>query len=632
MLAMIAILTVASFLPAAADDAYQEAPMLALRVAAGELPPVVQRLPDRPVVVEPVESIGIYGGTWRRLARSTGDMGLNSRLGYETLVRWDRTGTRVVPGIAESWEVSEDATKFTFHLRRGMRWSDGHLFTSQDFLFTQNDIELNLDLQASYSPWKVLNSKVMELETPDDYTVVIRFSEPYGLFLEMLCYRGQMAGLCMPKHYLSKFHASYRDPDELNEQARDAGFLDWKGYFRDLSNREENPDLPTINAFVCKVSFPEPRALAVRNPYYWKVDPEGNQLPYIDQIAYTTVFDGNVLNMKAQSGEVDFQTRQINAGNFTSFMESRDRARDPANRYRVHVEPATGAIAVYINQHSRDDKLRPLLQDRRFRIALSAAIDREEVVEMVFSGLAEPSNGITTEVDWYYTPGIDKRNTAYDPELANKLLDEVGLTRGPDGMRRMPDGSDFRQILHVFPAESGNIEDLWLLVSEYWREVGLSFVVKHEDAVLSGMQVRNGDSDFWAYASAGMHWELDGLWMAPISPSSYYAPLYGRYFASNGRAGVKPPAEHQRLVDWYHELKSTPSLEYRLQVGRKMIEQWADMCYLIGIARKPEVFIISNRFRNVPDKIIQDYRLMSPGYIGIEQFYLNDEVIDDEVN
>jgi peptide/nickel transport system substrate-binding protein len=632
MLAMIAILTVASFLPAAADDAYQEAPMLALRVAAGELPPVVQRLPDRPVVVEPVESIGIYGGSWRRLARSTGDMGLNSRLGYETLVRWDRTGTRVVPGIAESWEVSEDATKFTFHLRRGMRWSDGHLFTSQDFLFTQNDIELNLDLQASYSPWKVLNSKVMELETPDDYTVVIRFSEPYGLFLEMLCYRGQMAGLCMPKHYLSKFHASYRDPDELNEQARDAGFLDWKGYFRDLSNREENPDLPTINAFVCKVSFPEPRALAVRNPYYWKVDPEGNQLPYIDQIAYTTVFDGNVLNMKAQSGEVDFQTRQINAGNFTSFMESRDRARDPANRYRVHVEPATGAIAVYINQHSRDDKLRPLLQDRRFRIALSAAIDREEVVEMVFSGLAEPSNGITTEVDWYYTPGIDKRNTAYDPELANKLLDEVGLTRGPDGMRRMPDGSDFRQILHVFPAESGNIEDLWLLVSEYWREVGLSFVVKHEDAVLSGMQVRNGDSDFWAYASAGMHWELDGLWMAPISPSSYYAPLYGRYFASNGRAGVKPPAEHQRLVDWYHELKSTPSLEYRLQVGRKMIEQWADMCYLIGIARKPEVFIISNRFRNVPDKIIQDYRLMSPGYIGIEQFYLNDEVIDDEVN
>ncbi|MBT4098927.1 MAG: hypothetical protein HOE86_14840, partial [Gemmatimonadetes bacterium] len=269
--------------------------------------------------------------------------------------------------------------------------------------------------------------------------------------------------------------------------------------------------------------------------------------------------------------------------------------------------------------------LRPLLQDRRFRLALSAAIDREEIVEMVFSGLAEPSNGVTTEVDWYYTPGIDKRNTAYDPALANRLLDELGMTRGADGMRRMPDGSTFREILHVFPAESGNTEDLWLLVSEYWREVGLSFVVKHEDGTLSGMQVRNGDSDFWAYASAGVHWELDGLWLAPISASSYYAPLYGRYHVSEGRAGVQPPPEHQRLVDWYHEMKSTPDLQHRLEVGRQVLEQWSDMCYLIGICRKPEVFIISNRFRNVPEKIIQDYRLMSPGYIGIEQFWLDRE-------
>ncbi|MBT5143648.1 MAG: ABC transporter substrate-binding protein [Gemmatimonadetes bacterium] len=605
--------------------AYQEAPILAARVQAGELPPVDERLPETPVVVEPVESIGVYGGTWRRLARSAGDMGLNSRLGYETLVRWDRTGTRVVAGIAESWEVNEDATEFTFHLRRGMRWSDGAPFTSADFLFTHRDMELNRELQPSHTPWKVINDEVMEVEAPDDYTIVIRFSESYGLFLEMLCYRGQMGGLCMPRHYLSRFHASYRDPDELNAEAREAGFLDWKAYYRDLTNREENPDLPTINAFVCKVPFPAPRALAVRNPYYWKVDPAGNQLPYIDQIAYTTVFDGNVLNMKAQSGEVDFQTRQINAGNFTSFMESRDRARDPANRYRVHVEPATGAIAVYVNQHSRDDALRPLLQDRRFRLALSAAIDREEIVEMVFSGLAEPSNGVTTEVDWYYTPGIDKRNTAYDPALANRLLDELGMTRGADGMRRMPDGSTFREILHVFPAESGNTEDLWLLVSEYWREVGLSFVVKHEDGTLSGMQVRNGDSDFWAYASAGVHWELDGLWLAPISASSYYAPLYGRYHVSEGRAGVQPPPEHQRLVDWYHEMKSTPDLQHRLEVGRQVLEQWSDMCYLIGICRKPEVFIISNRFRNVPEKIIQDYRLMSPGYIGIEQFWLDRE-------
>lgn len=615
------------FLPlllfAASVDAYQEAPILAARVQNGELPPVEQRLPDNPVVVEPVSSIGQYGGTWRRLARSAGDMGLNSRLGYETLVRWDRTGTKVLPGVAASWEINEDATVFTFHLRPGMRWSDGAPFSSADFLFTHNDIEMNRELQAAHSTWKLLNGRVMELETPDEHTVVIRFAESYGLFLEMLCYRGSMGGLFLPRHYMSRFHASYRDVDELNEEARAAGFLDWKGYFRELSNREKNPDLPTVNAFVCSVPFPAPRALAVRNPYYWKVDPEGNQLPYIDQIAYTTVFDGNVLNMKAQSGEVDFQTRQINAGNFTSFMESRRLARDPKNRYDVHVEPATGTICVYLNQHSRDEQLRPLLQDRRFRLALSAAIDREEVIEMVFAGLAEASNGITSDVDWYYTPGINKRNIAYDPDLANRLLDEIGMKRGADGMRRMPDGSPFRHILHVFPAESGNTEDLWLLVSEYWREIGLSFVVKHEDGTLSSMQVRNGDSDFWAYATGGVHWELDGIWFVPLAASSYYAPLYGRYYESQGKAGVAPPAEHQRLVDEYHVLKSTPSLDVRLVAGQKILEQWADNAYIIGICRKPEVFIISNRFRNVPERIIQDYRLMSPGYIGIEQFWLD---------
>ena len=168
-------------------------------------------------------------------------------------------------------------------------------------------------------------------------------------------------------------------------------------------------------------------------------------------------------------------------------------------------------------------------------------------------------------------------------------------------------------------------ENLWVLVTEYWREIGLQFVAKLGDTTLSNMQVRNGDSDFWAYHSAGLHWELDdGFWLAPMAPWSYYAPLYGRYTYYQGKAGVKPPPEHQQLVDWYHEMKTTPSRDHRIEVGQRVLRHWADRCYLIGICRKPEVFIISERFRNVPQRIIQDYRLMTPGYIGIEQFYLED--------
>lgn len=597
--------------------------MLDKRVAAGELPPVEQRLPDQPVVVEPVKSIGKYGGTWRRLFKALGDMGLNSRLGYETLLRWDRSGTRVIPGIAESYTINDDATVFTFKLRKGMKWSDGHPFTSEDFRYTHDHEEMNEQLRAAHIEWKTIDDQVYEMETPDPYTVIFRFAKPYGLFAEMLCYRGSMRAICMPKHYMQQFHPAFRDLAQLKAEAKEMGFVNWRSYYGERSNLEGNPQLPTINAFVAETCPPAAQCKAVRNPFYWKVDPAGNQLPYIDAITYRNVAGGNVLNMKAQSGEVDFQTRHINASNFTLFMESRNEAGNPRNRYRVHVEPSTGAVCVYINQHSRDNELRPILQDERFRKALSHAINREEIDELVFGGLAQPSNGVTTDFDGYYTPGVDKTHTTYNPRLANRLLDEIGLKRGKDGMRRMPGGKPFKQLIHVYPSESGDSEDMWLLVCDYWREVGLHFIVKHQDGTLAGLQVRSGNSDFFAYASAGLHWELDGLWLAPIAPNSYYAPLYGRYYESKGKAGVKPPPQHQMLVDWYHEMKRL-KFDQRLEVGQRVIKHWSQKCYLIGIVRKPEVFIISNRFKNVPDRIIQDYTLMAPGYIGIEQFYLDD--------
>lgn len=603
---------------------YQEAPFLATRVAAGDLPPVEQRLPDQPVVVQPIKEIGRYGGTWRGLARRVGDMGLNSRLGYEALLRWDPTGSRIIPGVAENWEVNTDATEFTFHLRKGMKWSDGHPFTSEDFAFTHEHLERNTTLTVTPTRWKVSGGRLMELDAPDPHTVVMRFAKPYGSFPRMLAFRGSQLTLFSPKHYLKQFHPAFTDPREVDRQARGLGFVSWAALLTDMRNLDKNPELPSINPFVCAIPFPAPRCLAVRNPYYWKVDPKGNQLPYIDQIAYASVFDNNVLNLKAMNGEADFQTLYIDAGNYVLFMTARDQAPDPLHRYRVHVENSTNIIAIYLNQHSRNEVMRPILQDRRFRIALSVAINRAELNELCFFGLAQPSNGVTTPYDRYYTDGIDQLHTQYDPALANRLLDEAGFQRGRDGMRRLPNGEPFRQVLHVFPSETGDSMDIWMLVAEYWREVGLHFIVKFEDGTLSALQARSGNSDFWAYASGGINWDLDGLWYAPLAQNSYYAPLYGRYFESGGKAGVKPPPEHQRLVEWYHQMRSTLDDQVRIEIGRQVMRQWAEQCYVIGIGRKPELFIISNRFRNVPDQIILDYTLMTPGYLGIEQFWLDE--------
>jgi ABC-type transport system substrate-binding protein len=190
-------------------------------------------------------------------------------------------------------------------------------------------------------------------------------------------------------------------------------------------------------------------------------------------------------------------------------------------------------------------------------------------------------------------------------------------------MRRWPDGSGFHEILHIFPSEGGTNADLWQLLAEYWREVGLQFSVVIEDAALSRLQVTTGKSDFWAYRNLSQHWDLDGTFKVPITSSSYHAPLYGLFTMTDGRKGVKPNAEQQRLLDWYDEFSSAPDSRRRIELAQSILKQWAREIYFIGICRPVELTVISDRFHNVPGEIQYNYRLMSPGYIGIEQFYID---------
>lgn len=600
---------------------YHQAPMLDAAVAAGTLPPVAQRLPDHPAIVKPLHKIGQYGGTWRALAASASDLQLNNRLGYEPLVRWSRTGTGIEPGVAESWEMRDEGKTFIFHLRKGMKWSDGHPFTSADFVFTAEEVLRNPNLSWLSLTSLKSNNELPTVEAPDEYTVIFRFTTPYGSFPYGLAYQGQQHELFCPRHYVMQFHPKYVPEAELKEKIKKSGFREWSELFMFTIDHDRNPDLPTVAPFKVKVPWPSPRCVAERNPYYWKVDPEGNQLPYIDQIAFTTAFDSTVLNMKAMNGEVDFQMRRIEAGYFTLFKE-----RGPELGYRVLVTPSTSPTCVYVNLHSVNEKLRPLLQDRRFRLALSHAINREELVELIYSGMAEPSSGFTIPQDTYHIPGLERANTEYDPDRSNRLLDEIGMKRGRSGLRHFPDGTPFAEILYVYPSEEGMNPDLWQLVVDYWREAGLQFSMKHQDVTQAYLQATAGNTDFWTYVNASLHWAVEGIWKVPIASMSYMAPAYGSYYASSGRLGAPPPPEIQRLVDWYFEMRSTPDEARRLELGHKIMRQWAEECYVIGICRSPVVGILSNRFRNVPETDVNyDYRLKSPGYLSIEQFYIDEQ-------
>ncbi|MCC6488243.1 MAG: ABC transporter substrate-binding protein [Candidatus Hydrogenedentes bacterium] len=608
----------AALLVCVSATALQEAPMLAKEVAAGKLPPVDERLPTTPLVVQPIESIGTYGGTWRRIIVAITDMGLSDRLGYEPLVRWDQNGTKVVPGVAERWEVLDGGRTFVFHLREGMRWSDGAPFTSEDIVFAIEDYFANTDLSPVFPPWLALNGERATVIAPDPLAIEFRFKEPHGIFLQLMAFMGNF--IILPKHYLRQFHPKYTDMAEIERITRSEGRTHWVQLFLSRILYIENPDLPTIRPFKLMNAPPAPRLVATRNPYYWKVDPEGNQLPYIDEIAYTEVQNPEILNFKAMTGDVDFQERGIDAANFSLFMSNRKKG-----GYRVLRDINPTPTVIYVNQCSKDLALRPLLQDRRFRIALSVAINRAEIIDVIYSGMAVPTRGVSTPFDPYYLPEFDEKYLEYDPARANALLDEIGMQRGSDGMRRMPNGDPFVQILNVYPSETGTGSDLWQLVADYWREVGLEFVLKTDSAPLSQLQAKNGNSDFWAYAAGAMHWVIDPQWYVPWLPTSYWAPLYGQYRASAGRGGVKPPEEYQRLIDWYTGIVAAGEDEaLKTELAHRILRQWADECYTIGIVSQEALTIVSNRFHNVPEHIIHNFRLLSPGYIGIEQFYIAD--------
>ena len=615
MRTLLLIGTIMCALPAAA---FQESPKLAQRVAAGELPPVAQRLPEQPAVVEPVESIGKYGGYWRRLVVGNKEFHLIARLGYEPLLRWGRDARGVVPNLAERWEIRDDGRTFVLFLRKGVRWSDGVPFTSDDLMFWYEDIAKNKEITPAFPSWLMNDSEPVTMRAPDAYTIEYHFSKPYGLFLEYLAFMSNTT--IFPKHYLSQFHPKYTDPDTLAKRVKERGLAFWYQLMGQKLIYDENPELPSLKPFVLSTDPTGSRVVAERNAYYWKVDPAGNQLPYLDGIAYTVVQNNEILNFKTMAGDADFQDRHVDTANFPLFMENRVKG-----HYRVLRDGNPTPFVIYLNQCSQDAEWRTILQNRKFRIALSIAINRKELIDIIFSGMAAPTRGVASPYDPYYLPEFDEKYLEYDPELANEMLDDLGFTRDSSGMRRMPGGKPFRQILNVYPSEVGFGLDMYQLIADYWQEVGLSFVVKTDAPTLSSMQARNGNSDFWAYATSGMLWIVDPQWYVPWADTSYFAPLFGRYYMTHGKGGVKPPPEYQRLLDWYLELRSTVNDEDRRRtLAQNILRQWSDECYTIGICSSELLAIVSNRFRNVPEHLVHDYRAMTPGYIGIEQFYIDE--------
>jgi peptide/nickel transport system substrate-binding protein len=570
----------------------KEAPELAGRVRAGELPPVEERMPQNPLVVEPVERVGGYGGEWRTglIGEANPTAWLNYTIGYEYLVRWkpntkEFSAEQVVPNVAEDFEFNEEGTEYTFRLREGMKWSDGEPFTADDILFWYEDVFMNEELTPAKTSWLVAGGEPVVVEKTDDYTVVFRFASPSGLFLQQLAKGGDMI-TTSPRHYLERFHKKY-NPD-VEQLAEEEGAADWIELFQNkggaLDTIWQNPELPTPHAWKLTVAAGEDvgRVVAERNPYYWKTDPEGSQLPYIDRVTYSVVQEDDVLVLKALNGEIDFHFPNISSlNNKPVFAKNMERG----DYHFVDVSSSNmNTQIIALNLTHEDPVKREVFNSKDFRIGLSHAINRREIIDVIYQQQGQPFQAAPRPESSFYDEEMAKQYTEYDVDLANEHLDRADYTeRGNGDVRLGPDGEPISFQVEAITAHGESIDALEL-IKGYWKEVGVDMRVKPVDQSLFVERVAGNqpDATVW-FGSGGLDVLLNPSWYFPSSPASHYAVPWAQWYASKGESGQEQPEAARRQMEIYDRLMGTIAPDEQTALMSEILRIAKQEFYAIGV-------------------------------------------------
>ncbi|MCC6170055.1 MAG: ABC transporter substrate-binding protein [Caldilineaceae bacterium] len=622
--------------PEAAASAGHEAPMLAEKVAAGELPPLEERLPANPLVVDVVERIGTYGGTWNMALRGGSDNALFVRtIGYDYLVRWDPEWKEVIPNIAESFEANETATEFTFKLREGMKWSDGAPFTADDILFWYEDVLMDADLTPVIPTWLVSGDEPVVVEKVDDLTVTFRFAAPNGLFLYFLASPTGDQPTRYPRHYLEQFLPKYNEAG-IDALIAEAQATDWIHLFQlkgggvpstPYNALWYNADLPTLYAWDIEVPYiGGQQVVAERNPYYWKVDPEGNQLPYIDEVSYEVGEDVEVLVLKALNGELDMQERHISSlANKAVFTDNMDKG----NYHFFETRFAdNNVMSIALNLNHKDPVLREIFQSKDFRIGLSHAINRQEIIDVVLVGQGEPWQPAPQPGSPFYNERLAKQYTEFDVDLANQHLDAAGLTeRDAEGFRLRPDGSRLTFTVEVISVKPDWI-DMMELIEGYWEAVGVDVNISTVDRSLGYAHRDAVEYDalaWWTDGGAGLDTILDPYLYFPEHPDSAFAVAWAYWYMGDTR-GEEPSEAAKRQMELYDQLKSAADPQVQVDLMNQLLEISADEFYVMGISqRAPGYGIVKNNFHNVPDSFPHAYNYPAPAPTNPEQYYIEGE-------
>jgi peptide/nickel transport system substrate-binding protein len=517
-----------------------------------------------------------------------------------------------------------------------MKWSDGEPFTADDIIFTYEDMHWNDKVTTWHNMPEIKN-----IEALDDYTIHFETDEStFSIPIRLAQAPGGEWQSFHPKHFLKKWHIKYND--KANELAKEEGYDNWweAMYTHYWWNPLTDLSKPTMQPWIMKESTTV-RRVYERNPYYWRTDPEGNQLPYIDTIV-STIVDPEVYQLKITAGEVDVAYMGTSMANYTLYKEN-----ESTGDYRVVTLPNVvngGEVALGINQNDPDPVMRKLNEDFRYRKALSLAINRQEINDVVYFGLGTPRQCTVTQDTMYFKQEWADANAQYDPTEANRLLDEVGLDKlDADGFRMRPDGKKLQLIVEYGnPTKTPVLE----LVNEYWGDVGLNVLLKLEESaffetrynitdhgIMCGGCYAAGEignytwrAEFWRPSGTELGWGVAWeLWLDAKQEIDAGRKTLADY--GGEMPGEEPPDDIKQVMEWIKERGQVPfgSKEY-IEISQNIYDLHKDKLYSIGtVGLIPWVTIIKNNIGNYPSTLGGGYyHALHIGWFS-DQFFVSSQ-------
>lgn len=603
--------------------AYEQAPMLDDQVAAGDLPPVDDRLPADPEVITPLDRVGTYGGTIRRMLGGSNDHNSILRIvGPQGLTRWKPDFSEVVPNIAESWEVNDAGSEFTFHLRDGMKWSDGEPFTADDIMFFVDDLLHNEDFYPNPPARFVVAGEAMTAEKIDDYTIKLKFAAPYGTFLTELATPLAQEPVLWAKHYCQQYHPKY-NPDVQAMVDETEAVEDWPALYRlncgevEAPNRWSNPERPTLDPWLVSgdgYSAGSTQVIMERNPYFWQVDTAGNQLPYVGRLQMGVAQDNQALLLEAVAGNIDMQRRRIsNISNKPVLAENMEKG-----GYKIldMINSNSNAMAIHFNMTHKDPVMRDVIRNHDVRAALSMAIDRDEIIDIVYAGQGEPWQIGPRPDHVLYNEKLGRQLTEYDPDTANEMLDQAGLSeRDADGYRLLPDGRRFTFNVNYTGIEQPDWGDTLEIMKEQWDEIGVELNSSSVERSIYYSRGEANEHDFMVWgAPGGLDPTLSPRDVLAVHPqASWFAIPWTRWYISGGSDGEEPSESMKKRLALYDAYKAEADQAKALDIFREIHNIAADELEVIGISLAPNlVGVVNEKLRNVPAAIPASWMYPDP--------------------